>query len=357
MNISLGLMLITTLYYFLISDNEIKANVILFICFVLLLTVYSIFIGNDINNIMRFSILLIFILLAYLIKGKEIYIKIFLFLSTIQALIVVFLELFFLYNGSNDFPFFSRNILISLGWGDIYSPYGGIWKIQLKGNALLPFAFFVSVIYLQNKKRLIYSGLFIWASIFAGNFAFVLGIAFFIISYNFLFFKISKNKFFINMIIILSFTILVFEPISNYISHTIESKSINSNSHRILQTKVLVGNLAETTRSVLLGQGIGNIELKSSDGNFSNTTYFELQTLYILNQLGFIPFLVYLLINIYLSIHFIKYSKLLLIYFSYVFYAIWNPYIWDTNHIVVIIILLSLRKVLDEKNILNTRSI
>lgn len=353
MNISLGIILLISLYHFLVNKNIIKKEMLLFVIFIIILSIYSIFLANEINNIIRFALILIFILLAYLVKPKEIYVKIFLFFSLIQSLFIISLEIFFLYYGHNDLSFFSRNTLLSSGFGDIYSPYGGMWKIQLKGNALLPFAFFVSIVYFKNKKRLFYSFFFVISSIFAGNFAFILGISFFIIFYNFLFFRMSKNKFFIYITITLFFVIMSITPIINFVQHTIESKAVNSNTHRIFQSKVLLDNLSESTTSILFGQGIGNSNINSSYGNFNDTIYFELQTLYILNQLGFFPFLLYLLINIYLAIFFIRYNKLLFIYITYVFYAIWNPYIWDTNHIVVIIVLISLKRVFDEKNLRN----
>ena len=63
-----------------------------------------------------------------------------------------------------------------MGWGDVYTYNGVFWRIQLKGNALLPFAFFVSWIYLSSFKRYLISSLFLVALILAGNFAFILGV-------------------------------------------------------------------------------------------------------------------------------------------------------------------------------------
>jgi hypothetical protein len=102
-------------------------------------------------------------------------------------------------------------------------------------------------------------------------------------------------------------------------------------------------DLSENNTYLLLGRGIGHtIEKITPSRDYRGNIYFELQTFYVLNQLGLFGFIMFLFYNVYMSIR--LYSKwLILIYVSYIIYAFTNPYIFDTNHIVVILLLNTLQ--------------
>jgi len=85
--------------------------------------------------------------------------------------------------------------------------------------------------------------------------------------------------------------------------------------------------------------------------DYTKSTYYELQIIYLLNQLGILIFILFLLTNIFISIYTIKKRILLYTYICYILYSLFNPYFLDTNNIIVIIILLSIKEVLYAENI------
>ena len=261
-------------------------------------------------------------------------------------------------NFSIDTYYPIRHFFLNNNWGDVYTYNGIIWKIQLKGNALLPFAFFISMVYYKGFKRSLIAGLFFVATLLAGNFAYILGIILFLGLYYIYSKRWTIQKIVLNGFIGIILTIVLFNPTYNYFSNVVEQKSGYSNSTRIDQTNVLVENMNKNLVTILFGQGLGNtVDVKTEWRDYSGAIYYELQAFYIMNQLGILFFTFFILINILLAYYMFKYKLLFIVYASYIFYALFNPYFLDTSHIVAIIILLSLRKVFDEKNIFNTRSI
>ncbi|HFR7117967.1 TPA: O147 family O-antigen polymerase, partial [Shigella flexneri] len=113
------------------------------------------------------------------------------------------------------------------------------------------------------------------------------------------------------------------------------------------QFTVLINDLTESVSNFVIGSGLGNvIKIQTPIRDYSAYIYYELQSVYFLNQLGVILFTLFLLINLLLTIKIIKYSELCVLYFLYVSYAITNPYILDSNHVAVIIVLVTLSNVL-----------
>ncbi len=85
--------------------------------------------------------------------------------------------------------------------------------------------------------------------------------------------------------------------------------------------------MSENIITILFGQGLGNkIDIKTQWKDYSDNIYYELQSLYIMNQVGILFFTWFVIINILLSKYFIKYKILLIAYVSYIFYALFNPY-------------------------------
>ena len=353
MNIALFLFFVLNFYFFF---REIKSNVILmYIFYVVFLffwigAVYSVFFrGNDIWLVIRFSVIINLILLAYLCFPRESYIRIFLWVVGAQAVFIILFEFYMIKYYSIENYGDLRDTVRSMGWGDVYTYNGVFWRIQLKGNALLPFAFFVSWIYLSSFKRYLISSLFLVALILAGNFAFILGVIVFFVIYYFVICLKSVNRF-LNYIVFCFFSILFLGfPAISYVSSVIETKSEHSNPTRIDQTDVLLGDLSENP---FLGRGLGNtINVVTEYRDYTDNIYFELQAFYFLNQMGVFYFIFFILLNVILCIHFIKYSPLFAAYLGYVFYAFFNPYFLDTTHIIVILVLISLRRFFDEKSL------
>jgi hypothetical protein len=357
MNISLFIFFILNSKYIIqnIRKNKFIGLSTSFIVMMLFFMVfYSFCLGNNLFLITRFFIILGLILFAYFVKPHTEYISIFIFFITLQALFVIGLEIFLIifFDDQSYRPL--RMYFLNNNFGDIYISTGKLFRIQLMGNALLPFAFFISMIYYEKKKKKFFTSIFLIAILCAGNFAFILGVLLFSVLYYIYTTKWTMQKLAQNTIFGIVLFLIVSFPAFNYLIEVVKYKSMESNPVRIDQANVLINDLSENFGTALFGKGLGNtIDVTTQWRNYSNSIYYELQSLYILNQVGILFFVLYVTINIIIAKYIMKHTSVILAYFCYIFYALFNPYFLDTNHIVAIIVLLSLKKILDEKNILN----
>lgn len=361
MNISLILFFIISYKHILqnIHKNKIlKQLAFITIGLLLLMIFYALYLGNEPSLIIRFFIILVLIVLAYFVKANKKYVNIFMFFIVLQAILVISFEAILVIFFDEKSYLSIRHHFLNNDFGDIYTTTGTWWKVQLRGNALLPFAFFISIILYRKKIRIFLGGLFLLAIVCAGNFAFILGVLLFTVLYYIYSKRWTVQKIVLNGLVGGLFISVISIPAYSYFVEIVEKKAVSSNPIRLDQIKVLVDNMSESISTILFGQGLGNtVNAVTQWRDYSDNIYYELQTLYILNQVGIIFFVIFILVNILFAKYVIKYGLLMITYGVYIFYAFFNPYFLDTNHIVVIIILLSLRKVFDEKNILNTHSI
>ncbi len=358
MNLSLLLFFILQIKY-IVQFNE-KKILFLLVSFVALATfmlVYSNLAGNTSSNSFRMFFIIVFVQLAFFIKPEKQYVNILLLFLIFQAifLIVFHLILNIFFDGITYH--FIRVYFQASGWGDVYTFNGLMYNIQILGNALLPFGVFVSSVYYRGKKRIILTLILLLGTLVAGNFAFMLGFFIFtllIIGSTKIY---NRNRFI--FIFVLSFFVLAISalPVYNYLEDTIAKKALNSNPTRIDQTEVLMTDLISDAPSILFGKGLGNtVDIKTIWRDYTGNVYFELQSIYFLNQLGLVNFIFFVLLNILFVFVFFKFIVIKIIYFSYIFYAFFNPYFLDTSHIVVIITLIALNNVLEERVKLNNIS-
>lgn len=334
--------------FFSVSDilkrthNKYDLLVFLIISFFILSFFYSLLLLNELPNVFRFFLIFVFLSISYFIVLPNKSISVFLNLCVLQALLISIFSLIltFFFTVDNYLPI--RAFFLEKSWGDVYTFNGWFYRVQVKGSALLPVAFFITFFYNIGNKRLIRTILFI-GCLFAGNTAYLIAISVFLGVY---FLKTNNiQSLFNRVLLIILFVALTFLPIYNYyIKDTIEQKNDSSLPARVEQVNLLMDDLSENNTYLLLGRGIGHtIEKITPSRDYRGNVYFELQTFYVLNQLGLIGFVVFLLYHAYMSIKI--YSKwLILIYVCYIIYAFTNPYIFDTNHIVVILLLNTLQK-------------
>ncbi|MEJ6981634.1 hypothetical protein WG906_14295 [Pedobacter sp. P351] len=298
------------------------------------------------NNLListKFFITLITVGLAYFVTVNRYALKWFIWLNLLQAIVLISIFLFVLfYIGPKEYlPI--RFFFIEKDWGDIYTYNGYFFRIQIRGSALL----LVSII-LTNETNLIKGKyltltILIIGLILAGNFAFLIAGALYII-YCILRIegKRSNNAYLLIILIFVIAGVFLSPYISEYVVSTLESKQESSIGARNDQAAYLVKDVFENPFSTMLGQGLGNtLQVKSSFRDYTTSTYYELQTLYIFNQLGVLFFLIYLLYHIFMVIQ--RWGKaknvIFITYLIYVCYAITNPYIFDTNHFIIIVVL------------------
>lgn len=357
MNLSLLFFVILSFLNNRVNMKKIDKKIVIIFCLILsFILFYSVLIAeNEISNAIKFFIILIILILAYFIKGNKKYIDVFLILILLQAIVVVGIFIFMSSNFDLTTYLPIRKYFEGNEWGDVYTYNGSFWYVKIKGNALLPIGFFISILYLSAYKRVFVSSIILLACI-VSNTAFLLAIGIFLI--GFIFVKLEDINIKSSFILFLALIgVLCSFVIINFNIDLLSEKG-SSMATRYDQFSVLINDLFSNSLTSLLGTGLGHtLNIVSNIRDYRGDIYFELQTIYIANQLGLIFSLLYCITHLFLSLTHIKRFELLFIYICYLLYAFSNPYIFDTNHFVVIILLLSLKKVLDEKNLLYTRSI
>nr|BBM62823.1 O-antigen polymerase [Escherichia albertii] len=326
-----------------------------FLIFLSVHGLYSLYSGNDPVLILRFYIIIALIIVSYYAAIKSIsYINIFIFLAVTQAFVIIGLEAFMFLNFRFSDYSVIRNYFIDNHFGDIYTYNGFFYHIQIKGNALLLFSYMVSF-YLYNKTNcklyLLSSILLVVAVLFCGNLAFY--IVFIIHAFIFFFLRKANtyNQLLLKVFIcLITFGAFISYSGMEYLVKAYELKfqgaNFSSMGTRFDQFNVLIDDLFENVLTALVGQGLGNlINVQTAVRNYSDYIYYELQSVYFLNQLGVLLFLLFVIINVILTLKFIKPIELRIVYMLYVLYALVNPYMLDTNHVVVVFILVSLSSI------------
>ncbi|EIW7091395.1 O146 family O-antigen polymerase [Escherichia coli] len=354
MNVSCLLFLIFVTFF--IKRGVFSSGIFLFsLIFLSVHGLYSLYSGNDPVLISRFYIILALIIVSYYAAIKSIsYINIFIFLAVTQAFVIIGLEAFMFLNFRFSDYSAIRNYFIDNQFGDIYTYNGFFYHIQIKGNALLLFSYMISF-YLYNKtnnKLYLLSSMFLaLAVLFCGNLAFY--ITFLIHAFIFLFLRKARtyNQLLLKVFIFLiTFGVFISYSGIEYLVKAYELKfqgaNFSSVGTRFDQFNVLIDDLFENVLTALVGQGLGNIvNVQTAVRNYSDYIYYELQAVYFLNQLGVLLFLLFVIINVILTLKFIKPIELRIVYMLYILYALVNPYMLDTNHVVVVFILVSLSSI------------
>ena len=349
----IGLLLVSFFWKNRDIETSSKAAIKMIFIWSIFLLAYGILIReNSINLVFRFYIIILCLLLSHWVHLPFVATKkIFFFFILLQCLVLIAIEaimnLFFSINNYLPFRFF----FMEQGWGDVYTYDGFFYRVQIKGNALIPFALFLTFLkdYTFKYKRILQIILLI-SSVIAGNFAYLIGVFIFIVFW-YLFNNLHKQKF-RNRIIIFSFLFtLSIGSIIEYTKEILERKSGYSLGTRSDQVDVLIRDTQKDISTFVLGKGLGNnVMIKTSFRDYTDNLYFEIQAMYFFNQLGLINSLIFISFLLFLAIKKIFYKDLLFIYFCYIIYGVTNPYILDTTQTTVILILISISNVRKQKN-------
>lgn len=326
---SMLLFLVINFRYILKNTNpRLAAVYVVYIVYLIANVCFAIIVGNEISSIIRFSLILCVLPLCANCRKNTLRYERFVFLmcAILKSLVIIGIMMYLFYTRDHSLL---RFWAFQHSYGDIYISVTGVPKVQVQGNALLVMAFILS--YDKERKWNLKNIILLLGVIGAGNFAYYLGlVAYFgvIISKKIVESGISEYFRVIVFVIllILSFVFCIFAYNQSKI------KSEVSNATRIDQAKVLLdGNW-------LTGEGLGNkIIAKTNTRNYDGDIYFELQTLYIINQIGSVGLLL-LQIQIYITLGKIK-KRNVFLYTIYLIYTFWNPYCYDTTHMLSIIML------------------
>lgn len=322
-----------------INSNWLKAYCA-YVFYIVLMILLSIMRATTLNNIIRFSLILLVLPLFCIEKNTDFTFEynIFIFFAIIKSIFISYIAIELLRTGSY---LEYRSLAHIEGYGDIYiSSFDHLPKIQVQGNAFLPFAHILaSCVFNKDKniKNLLIAIILFLGTVAAGNSAFILGLSLY---YGFVMIRYLKqrHKTLLMSLLVIAFLLIGVVAFTIYSYNTMQAKAEHSNAVRVEQLKALTSD-----SYFVVGNGIGH-EINYS-GNLikysGNNKYFELQTLYIFNQIGLIGML---LIYSLLLIPLCKTGKLeLTIFLIYLIYSFWNPYCFDTTEMIVLALLINFR--------------
>lgn len=322
-----------------IKERKIELLIVWGIFF---LVAYSFIMQNEVALIVRFALILFFVLGAYFIRlNYKVCLKRLFLISFSLCLFLIIAEIFLILFGE-EYAKVIRNYVQDRSIGDVYF-YGFYYKIQIKGNAIIPFIYMLSYAseLFPLKRKTFIRFIYLVAIFIAGNFAYLLAVVAF---HSVLYFYSVRNNSMLYKRLFIGFIILltVGGGVLSYVDTILEEKKEESNAIRIEQATLLLEDLSKNPITLLGGTGLGNtVDVTTHFRSYVGATYYELQVLYILNQLGVIPILLFILVNILFIFKYMPDTKIKMVYAGYILYAITNPYIIDTNQVVVIITLLS----------------
>lgn len=349
-----------------VSDKIRKMNCLYVFC-LLFLIAYSLAWGNTLSLAFRFGLILLFVLSSYSWKiNYTFFLKSIIIINGVLVFGLIILELYLMNCSEAEYGFIRNEIVRANKIGDVFLYNDIYYKLELIGTSLIVFVYMLTYIVeiLPSKYKWYVRAFFLIGVVLAGNFAYLLAVVIFHILIYFLTVDIRRKsefpKFLIGSIFIAVLIGCIFAPL---FSSTMEEKD-EGNSTRKDQFEVLMNDMSESGITLLLGTGIGHtVDVKTRYRDYRGNTYYEIQSAYVLNQLGLVNFTMLIIMNIFLAFKYIKLKKLLIIYVVYIIYASTNPYMWDTTHIVAIVSLICCKSYLNsygkykEKDCLCTRTI
>ena len=116
-----------------------------------------------------------------------------------------------------------------------------------------------------------------------------------------------------------------------YSIRVMDTKAAFANAVRFSQAEILLDT------NIVLGDGLGHAVSGIGFGRvYNGNIYFELQTLYIFNQIGATGIFLFYALTFLLCMDSRQKMKAYLIYLVYTF---WNPYCFDSTHIIALLII------------------
>ncbi len=314
-----------------IDLKKVKGWVILYVIYfvflLLSLCMSSFSIDKDLSVAIRFFLILTVIPIAELINEKN-FIRewnSFKIILSLKAAIIIYMWIVVLAQKSYSVY---RNWALTTGVGDVYIA-NGFPRIQLMGNSLFVLAFLVDV-YI-NKKVTAFAVWMGLAAIAAGNQAYLLGI---VVGIFFLIYPIvmreirGKNW---KVIWVIPIVALLCLGAIYYGLAIWKGKASYSNVVRYDQAKVLLD------ANPIFGDGLGKLVHASTTYRvYNGDVYFELQTLYIFHQIGVLGLVLFYTLTFS---PYLKNRKKCCLYITYLIYTFWNPYCFDTTHMMAVIII------------------
>jgi len=297
--------------------------------------------GHDAANVLRFYVITIGTLLAFCVRPSRISAGTALLPLVFQALIVSAVSLYLGYARDDDLAAGVRAYILSTEWGDIYSFDGIYYRVQLIGNALLPFLFLVALWKYREGR------FFRWVAyisfvgvIAAGNLTYSIVIAIGILIHARAWLRRHAIKWFALIAVACIGTVAFWGDIDEIVTRKFDG-SDSSMGIRFDQVDAAVKVWGESPAILIVGSGLGAPYPDGKERDYSQYQYIELQALYLLIQLGLVGMLIYVATMILATASFLN-ADGRIIFWLYVLSGATNPTIFDTNQIVATIILVCL---------------
>ena len=187
---------------------------------------------------------------------------------------------------------------------------------------------------LLKRPNLLFCVLLLIGSIFAGNLAFWISIVIFFVVY----FAGGKSLYIAALLSIGAVIVGI-----TFVAQLLILKGEMSLPLRYDQIAGFLQAFLQDPKIIIFGAGAGARLQYSGLRDYSDFRYFELQIIYFVYQFGFVIIALYIFAHIWRALQTFKLDWLLtLTYICYLLYGLTNPYIFDTNQVVAIIILSSL---------------
>ena len=300
-------------------------------CLYISICIFCVIFNSNINirKVVRFSEIFLMIPLFFCIdesKNSNFYSKVFVRIAFLKAIVLFSIYGIIVKTGSYSAI---RAYGHLKGWGDIYS-FGSMFltRVQVQGNALLVMAFFTAC---YKRDKIFYRVALFLACLIAGNKAYLIGIFLFVLYFfvSWLFTTRKNYNFNFKVCFLLLCSMMSFPVIIDKANSILEEKAGYSNAVRKDQAEVLLSG------NIITGNGVGNtITAKTKYRDYSGADYFEVQTLYVINQIGIIGYFLFLCLTFGLLLKRKNSFALVFIYFSYLAYTFFNPYCFDTTHMI-----------------------
>ncbi|MBR3196018.1 MAG: hypothetical protein IKF50_04895 [Clostridia bacterium] len=304
-----------------------------YLAYLSIMAIVSVFGNSGIGSVLRFFAALAAIPLCCMTEEKRFHYeyRTFLLFAVLKSLVLLGFAAYMLYTGTYE-PL--RRWAYRNSFGDIYiNPNDHLPRVQVHGNGILPMAFILNDTYRKGKRNDLINFILLLGILAAGNFAYILAIAVFYLLKMLKYITTDGKPVVRKLILVLclSGAAIVFLW---YAFRQMAYKAEGSNSIRLEQAQVLLSD-----SNLLLGKGLGHGIYYTGLRTYQGETYFELQTLYILNQIGLAGMVLFYAL-VFRPIW--KTGKReTILFLIYLLYTFWNPYCFDSTEMIVILMLIN----------------
>jgi hypothetical protein len=309
------------------------------ILYVLSSAVVSLMLGSDPASVLRFSVITCGTLLAFHIRPVPISVPWGLLPLAAQVALLIGISLWLTVSQSDELATAARGFALESGWGDIYSFDGIYYRVQVIGNALLPLLFLISLWRYTERRLYRFMTVFsLLGLLAAGNLTYELaaGIGLLMRTWRLILGSAIGR---VITAVVLAVAIVFAGNEANELFDRKFDGSDSSMGIRFDQIHVAQEAWSRSPINFMVGTGIGSSFPDGRERNYSEFQYIELQSLYLLVQLGQIGMLIYLATLAFSAHRFLNRDGRR-VFWLYVFSGCTNPTILDANQIVATLLLI-----------------